>query len=96
MKMNCTKREFGFSFLKCLGWFVGGFFLMLGLINVLVWVFGKTVAIWIAWVIVILSWIGLIAAGVAESPTLSKEQAEALHKFHTTSNHHKAQADPLG
>ena len=81
-----TKREFGYSFLKCFGWFVAGFLGMLGLINVLVWVFGKTVAIWIAWIIVILSWIGLIAANVVPSPKLTDEQVDALKKA----------TDPLG
>ncbi len=87
MKMNCTKREFGYSFLKCLGWFVGGFFLMLGLINVLMWIFGKTVAIWIAWIIIILGWIGVIACSTAQTEGLSKEHAEELRRETT---------DPLG
>ena len=84
MKMNCTKREFGTSFAKNAAYFVGGFFLMLGFINVMAWLFGKTVAIWLGWITVVVVWIGVITVGLAPEPSLSKEQAEALKEYFKT------------
>jgi cytochrome c biogenesis protein CcdA len=73
-------RKFLINFLKHLGYFVAGFMLMLGFLNVMMWLFGKTVAIVSAWIIVILAWVGLITLGVTSEPKLTDEQVKDLAK----------------
>ncbi len=79
-------KSFALSFAKNVGWFCLGFVGMIGFINVMAWLFGKTVAIWIGWITVILMWVGLITAGVAKMPALSDTQVNDLKKA----------TDPLG
>ncbi len=54
------------EFCKLMAWAVGGFLFMLGLINVLAWIFSKSVALWLSWLILCIGWIGYVAFTVSK------------------------------
>jgi hypothetical protein len=73
--MNCTNKKFVGSFAKNTGLFMAGFLGMIGLINVFVWMFGKTVAIWLTWTVLALGWIGYITFSSERSMTVAEQEA---------------------
>ena len=73
-------KSFLINFAKHLAYFVGGCIAMIGFINVMAWLFGKTAAIVIAWVVLIFGWIAAITMTITPMPKLADEQVDELAK----------------